>query len=82
MREARKVVSVAIEPSEEQKKMSVWQHQTKVHVASLMDICHLENTDDPGAHAVFTAQGSFASQMAAATVMDIIEGLSDWQPTY
>ena len=59
MRKARKIVSVAIEQSEKQKKMSVWKHKTKVHIASLMDICHLENTDDAGAHAVFTESGSF-----------------------
>ena len=63
----------------------------KVHVASLMDICHLKNAelekkhqkykgrvelrgdivkDDSGSHAVFTEQGSSASQMTAAKVMD------------
>ena len=31
--------------------------------------------DDSGSHAVFTEQGSSASQMAAATVMDIISRL-------
>ena len=66
----------------------------KVHVASLMEICHLKNAeletkhqkyklrvvfrghiveDDSGSYAVFTEQGSSASQMTAATkVMDII----------
>ena len=65
----------------------------KVHVASLMDICHLKNAeletkhqkykgqvvlrgdivkDDSGSYAVFTEQGSSASQMTAAKVMDII----------
>ena len=65
----------------------------KVHFASLMDICHLENAeleakhqkfkgrvvlrgdivkDDSGSYAVFTEQGSSASQMTAAKVMDII----------
>ena len=68
----------------------------KVHVASLMDICHLKNSelepqypkfsgrvalrgdivkDDSGAYAVFTEQGSSASQMTAAKVMDIISRL-------
>ena len=68
----------------------------KVHFASLMDICHLKNTeleakhqkykgqvvlrgdivkDDSGSYAVFTEQGSSASQMAAAKVMDIISRL-------
>ena len=68
----------------------------KVHVASLMDICHLKNAeletkntkykgrvvlrgdivkDDSGSYAVFTEQGSSASQMTAAKVMDIISGL-------
>ena len=62
-----------------------------VHVASLMDICHLKNSelepqfqkykgrvvlpgdtvkDDSGSYAVLTEQGSSASQMTAAKVMD------------
>ena len=70
-----------------------------VHFASLMDICHLKNTeleakhqkykgrvvlrgdivkDDSGAYAVFTEQGSSASQMTAAKVMDIISRLPGW----
>ena len=65
----------------------------KVHFASLIDLCHLKNSelepkiqkykgrivlrgdivkDDSGWYAVFTAQGSSASQMTAANVMDII----------
>ena len=68
----------------------------KVHVASLMDICHLKNAeletkhqkyrgrvvlrgdivkDDSRSYAVFTEQGSSASQMTAAKVMDIISRL-------
>ena len=68
----------------------------KVHVASLMDICHLKNAeleikhqkykgrvalrgdivkDDSGSYAVFTEQGSSASQMTAAKVMDVISRL-------
>ena len=68
----------------------------KVHFASLMDICHLKNTeleakhqkyqgrvvlrgdivkDDSGSSAVFTEQGSSASQMTAAKIMDIISRL-------
>ena len=68
----------------------------KVHFASLMDICHLQNAeletkhqkykgrvvlrgnivkDDSGSYAVFTEQGSSASQMTAAKVMDIISRL-------
>ena len=67
-----------------------------VHVASLMDICHLKNAeleakhqkykgrvvlrgdivkDNSGSYAVFTEQGSSASQMTAAKVMDIISRL-------
>ena len=63
----------------------------KVHVASLMDICHLKDAeletkhqkykgrvvlrgdivkDDSGSYAVFTEQGSSASQMMAAKFMD------------
>ena len=68
----------------------------KVHLASLMDICHLKNAeletkhqkykcrvvlrgdivkDDSGSCAVFTEQGSSASQMTAAKIMDIISRL-------
>ena len=68
----------------------------KVHFASLMDICHLKNTEletkhqkyegrvvlrgdivkeDSGSYAVFTEQGSSASQMTAAKVMDVISRL-------
>ena len=68
----------------------------KVHFASLMDLCHLKNSelelqyqkykgrvvlrsdivkDDSGSYAVFTEQGSSASQMTAAKVMDIISRL-------
>ena len=68
----------------------------KVHFASSMDICHLENVeleakhhkykgrvvfrgdivkDDSGSYAVFTEQGSSASQMTAAKIMDIISRL-------
>ena len=70
----------------------------KVHLATLMDICHLKNAelepkfqkskgrvvlrgdivkDDTGAYAVFTEQGSSASQMTAAKVMDVIARLPD-----
>ena len=69
----------------------------KVHFGSLMDLCHLKNSelelryqkyqgrvvlrgdivkDDSGAYAVFTEQGSSASQMTAAKVMDIISRLA------
>ena len=65
----------------------------KVHFASLMDLCHVKNSDlevqfqkykgsfllrgdiikdDSGPYAVFIERGSSASQMIAATVMDII----------
>ena len=52
----------------------------KVHFASLVDICHLKGRvvlrgdlvkDDSGSYAVFTEQGSTASQMTAAKVMDV-----------
>ena len=67
-----------------------------VHFASLMDLCHLKNSelepqyqkykgrvvlrgeivkDDSGAYAAFTEQGSSASQMTAAKVMDILSTL-------
>ena len=68
----------------------------KVHFASLMDLCHLKNSelepqnqkykgrvvlrgdivkDDSGSYAVFTEQGSSASQMTAAKIMDIVSRL-------
>ena len=68
----------------------------KVHFASLMDTCHLQNAaleakhqkykgrivlqrdivkDDSDSYAVFTEQGSSASQMTVANVMDIISRL-------
>ena len=67
-----------------------------VHFASLMDICHLKNSeleakhqkykgrvvlrgdivkDNSGSYAVFTEQGSSASQMTAAKIMDIMSRL-------
>ena len=63
-----------------------------VHFASLMDVCHLKNSeleptfpkykgrvalrgdivkDDSDSYVVFTEQGSSASQMTAAKVMDV-----------
>ena len=68
----------------------------KVHFSSLMDLCHLKNSelepqyqknkgrvvlrgdivkDDSGSYAVFTEQGSSASKMTAAKIMDIISRL-------
>ena len=68
----------------------------KSHFASLVDLCHLENSelepqcqkykgrvvlrgdivkDDSGSYAVFSEQGSSASQMTAAKFMDIISRL-------
>ena len=68
----------------------------QVHFASLMDFCHLKNSefepqyqkckgrvvlrgdivkDDSGSYAVFTEQGSPASQMTTAKVMDIMSRL-------
>ena len=70
----------------------------KVHFASLMDSCHLKNSeldqqfqkytgrivlrgdivkDDSGHQAVFTEQGSSASQMMAAKEMDVLARLPD-----
>ena len=69
---------------------------SKVHFASLMDICHLKNLelefqyqkykgrvvlrgdtvkDESGSYAVFTEQGSSASQMTVPKVMDTISML-------
>ena len=84
------------EKSQKQEKEAIKEAQknnTKVHFASLMDLCHLKNSelerqvqkhkgrvvlrgdivkDDSGAYAVFTEQGSSASQMTTAKVMDVI----------
>ena len=61
----------------------------QVHFPSLMDTCHLKNAeleakhrggivkDNSGSYAVFTEQGSSASEMTAAKVMDIISRLPD-----
>ena len=60
-----------------------------VHFVSLMDLCHLKNSelepqfqkykdivkDDSGSYALLTEQGSSASQMTAARVMDFISSL-------
>ena len=56
-----------------------------VHFASLMDICHLKDAELEAKHqkykgrvvlrGVFTEQGSSASQMTAAKIMDIISRL-------
>ena len=67
-----------------------------IHFASLMDVCHLKNSelepqfekckgrivfqgdfvkDDSGSYAVFIEQGSLASQVTAAKVMDIVTRL-------
>ena len=100
MEQARKI-SVAAEQGQEQKGRSSKRQKKdkrKVHFATLMDICHLKNSelepkfqkykgnvvlrgdiakDDSGAYAVFTEQGSSASQMTAAKVMDVIARLPD-----
>ena len=59
-------------------------NNNNVHFASLMDLCHLKNSelephvkDDSGAYAVFTEQGSSASQMTAAKLMNVIARLPD-----
>ena len=81
------------------KRMLFLQHKRskrKVHFATLMNMCHLENAevepkhpkfkgrvvllgdmvkDDSGAHAVFTEQGSSASQMTASKAMDAMARL-------
>ena len=47
-----------------------------VYFASLMDICRGDMVeDDSGSYAMFTEQGSSASQMTAAKVMDVIAWL-------
>ena len=89
-----------VEPDKSQKQKKVIDEARtsgeKVHLASLVDICHLKNAeleakhqkykgrvvlrgdvvkDDSGSYAVFTEQGSSASQMTAAKIMDIISRL-------
>ena len=73
-----------------------WNESRTVHFASLMDLCHLQNSelepqfqpdvlrgdivkDDSGSFAELTEQGSSASQMTAAKVMDIYQSYQDAQ---
>ena len=71
----------------------------RVHFASLMDLCHLNNAelkkhqqckarvvlrsdivkDDRGSYAVFTEEGSSASQMTAAQTKISFQGYPDAQ---
>ena len=90
--------SMAADKSQRQKEVieEASNKGRKVHFASLMDLCHLNNSDmEPqhqkykgrvvlrgdivkdhsGFYAVFTEQGSAASQMTAAKVMDKISRL-------
>ena len=92
---ARDVIKVK---SKKEVIKEIQKNNTKVHFASLMDLCHLKNSelepqfqkykggvvlrgdmvkDDSGAYAVFTEQGSSASQMTAAKVMNVIARLPD-----
>ena len=71
--------------SKEEVILEAHRDNKKVHFATLMDICHLKNAElepkfqlrgdmvkyDFGSLAVFTEQGSSASQMIAAEVMDV-----------
>ena len=82
--------------TESQKMEVIAEARTKGHFASVIDNCHLKNSelepqfqkykgrivlrgdivkDDSGSYAVFTEQGSSASQMTAAKIMDIISRL-------
>ena len=86
--------------SKEEVILEAQRDKKKVHLATLMDICHLlkkndefEPTfqkykgrvvlrcdivkDDSGAHAVFSEQGSSASHVTAAKVMNVIARLPD-----
>ena len=99
MGKARENTSLAVGASEEQKGgySGHSKKSKKIHVATLMDICHLKNSelepqfqkykgrvvlrgdivkDDSGSYAVFTEQGSSASQMTAAKVMDVMARLT------
>ena len=90
----REHIGMAADESQKQSEV-IDEARTKgrtVHFASLMDLCHLKNSelehqyqkykgrvvlrgdivkDVSGSYAVFTEQGSSASQMTAAKVMDI-----------
>ena len=66
MGEARKVASVAIVQGEGKIEVILEAQREKKHLVSLMD------------NAAFTEQGSSASQMTAARVMDVIARLLDW----
>ena len=92
-----KDTGTAADKSQKQRRIEEARNKgRKVHFASLMDLCHLKNSelelqyqkyrgrvvlrgdmvkDYSGACAVFTEQGSSASQMTAAKVMDIISRL-------
>ena len=96
----RKNKGMAADESQKTKVRSSLMQEKKaifiVHFSSLMDLCHLKNSelepqfqkykgrvvlrgylvkDDSESYAVFTEQGSSASQMTAAKVMDIISRL-------
>ena len=90
---------MAADESKKQNKVVIAEARNEgktVHFASLMDVCHLKNSelepqfqkykgrvvlrgdfvkDDSGSYAVFTEQGSSASQMTAAQITDIISRL-------
>ena len=90
---------MAADKSQKQKKEVIDEATTEgrnVHCASLMDFCHLKNSElelqnhkytgrvvfpgdivknDSGSYALFTEQGSSASQMTATKVLDIIARL-------
>ena len=94
MGKTRENTGMASDESQKQKKVinEARKEGRTVHFASLVDICHLKNSelepkfqkykgqvvlrgdivkDDSGSFAVFTEQGSSASQMTAAKVMDV-----------
>ena len=90
---------MAADESQKQKKKIIDEGRKEgktVHFASIMDICHLKNSelepqfqnyngrvvirgdmviDDSDFYAVFTEQGSSASQITAAKVLDVISRL-------
>ena len=92
MRKARKIAGKASDESQERRRgHPQGTKRGKYHFATLMDLCHFKNSglehmfrtyegrgvlrgDD--AYAVFTEQGSSASQMTAANVMDVISRLT------
>ena len=88
-RKNRENTGMATDGSQKQERSDRWRKEwgQKKHFASLMGLCHFQKykgrvvlrgdivKDDSGSYAVFTEEGSSASKMTAAKVMDIISSL-------